>query len=406
MRHIPQLALVAALALGAVSWPLPAQAPAPARDFRIGKAEREALAALQTATAARDVSGARAAYSAAQGVALSGDTRYLAGSLLFKLGLDVNDRQLQLQGIDAIIASGAATADELPALYRNQAALAASANDNKKAGTALTKLAELRPDDVETLIALAQLRSNQKRPADALALLDRAIAMQKAGGQPVPEAWYKFAVRNAFDAKLAPQTAKFARDWIAAYPSPQNWRDAIGDYRDVGGLDKAADLDALRLMRFTHALAGERDYYLLADALTQGGYAGESKAVLDEGIAAKMVDPGKAGKGSKRPAAKKGAGGKAGLATADKAALAATTGASALKAADSNFGSGDYAKAATLYRAALQKGGVDANLVNTRLGMALTLSGQKAEAEAALRSVAGPRADLAGFMLVWLAQRA
>ena len=406
MRHIPQLALVAALALGAVSAPTAAQAPPAARDFRIGKAEREALGALQTAVAARDVSGAKAAYAGAQSVALSGDTRYLAGSLLFKLGLDVNDRQLQLQGIDAIIASDAAAPDELPALYRNQAALAASANDSKKAGAALTKLAELRPDDIETLIALAQLRSNQKRPADALALLDRAIAMQKAGGRPVPEAWYKFAVRTAFDAKLAPQTAKFARDWVAAFPSPQNWRDAIGDYRDIGGLDTAADLDALRLMRFTRALAGERDYHMLADTLTRNGFADESKAVLDEGIAAKMVDTGKAAKGSKRPAAKKGAVGKAALATAEKTALAAATGAPALKAADSHFASGEYAKAAALYRAALQKGGVDANLVNTRLGMALTLSGQKAEAEAAFRSVNGPRTDLVGFMLVWLAQRA
>ena len=55
--------------------------------------------------------------------------------------------------------------------------------------------------------------------------------------------------------------------------------------------------------------------------------------------------------------------------------------------------------------AALQKGGEDANLVNSRLGAALALAGRRPEAEAALRAVTGPRADLAGFWLAWLARR-
>src|SRR4030095_15728028 len=86
-------------------------------------------------------------------------------------------------------------------------------------------------------------------------------------------------------------------------------------------------------------------------------------------------------------------------------ALAAATGAPARAAADALFGRGDYAEAAELYQAALQKGGEDANLVNTRLGAALALAGRRAEAEAAFRAVTGPRADLAGFWLAWLARR-
>jgi hypothetical protein len=37
--------------------------------------------------------------------------------------------------------------------------------------------------------------------------------------------------------------------------------------------------------------------------------------------------------------------------------------------------------------------------------MALALAGQKAEAETALRAVTGPRAGLANYWLLWLAQR-
>ena len=84
---------------------------------------------------------------------------------------------------------------------------------------------------------------------------------------------------------------------------------------------------------------------------------------------------------------------------------AAGTGAQARAAADAFFAFGQYADAATLYQAALQKGGEDPNLVNSRLGAALALAGRRPEAEAALHAVTGPRADLAGFWLVWLAHR-
>jgi len=96
---------------------------------------------------------------------------------------------------------------------------------------------------------------------------------------------------------------------------------------------------------------------------------------------------------------------RAGLARARTQALAASTGAPALAAGDAHFGNGQFAEAAELYRAALQKGGADANVVNTRLGASLALAGQRAEAEAAFRAVTGPRADLASFWLAWLARR-
>ena len=79
--------------------------------------------------------------------------------------------------------------------------------------------------------------------------------------------------------------------------------------------------------------------------------------------------------------------------------------AAAREAGDAHMGFGEYAAAVELYQAALQKGGEDANLVNTRLGAALALAGRRAEAEAAFRAVTGNRADLAGFWLAWLARR-
>ena len=130
--------------------------------------------------------------------------------------------------------------------------------------------------------------------------------------------------------------------------------------------------------------------------------------MLDEGVSRGMLDDQRSPRS--RAADDRGPAGprreRAGLARLRTQALAAATGAQARAAGDAHFGHGQFAEAAELYRAALQKGGEDPNLVNTRLGAALALAGRRPEAEAALRAVTGPRADLAGFWLAWLARRA
>jgi tetratricopeptide (TPR) repeat protein len=222
----------------------------------------------------------------------------------------------------------------------------------------------------------------------------------------VSEAWYKYALSYALISKMTPQAMKFAHGLIAAYPSSENWRDVLLTYRDVAKPDPSTELDAMRLMRLNKALAGERDFLSLADMLNKAGLPGETKSVLDEAVAANMVDAARppAAQLRKTVSVKAAAETKA-LAAKEKAALAAANGTAALNAADAYFGRGDYAKSIPLYRAALQKGSVDANLANTHLGMALALAGQKAEAEAALKTVTGPRAGLSDFLLIWLAQR-
>ena len=70
--------------------------------------------------------------------------------------------------------------------------------------------------------------------------------------------------------------------------------------------------------------------------------------------------------------------------------------------ADAFMSYGDYAKAATLYRAALGKTGVDADLANLRLGIALARSGDAAGATSALNAVKGTRAGIAQMWLLYL----
>lgn len=421
MKLVSRIALGVALSLGATS--LVATAPAAAqkkkqeaaeqadkageRKLELSKEEREALRPLSAAVDAKDWAAATAALPAAQAAAQGADARYALGSLQLQVALGTNNVQMQAQAIDAMIASGGVPAADLPSFYKNQGALALNLGDNAKAEAAYTKWVELAPNDPNAAIALGAVKRDLKKMQEAVPLFERAITLQQAANQPVPESWYKIAFASAFDNKMGPQAAKFSRQLLAAYPTQTNWRDALLIYRETNRLDDAMNLDLMRLMRATKALNGERDYYELADALSQKGLPGETKAVLDEGAAAGAIDPKKAMFSSLiSNAAGRISEDKASLAGLATKAMAASAGKPALDTADAYFGYGDYAKAIPLYRAALQKGSVDANLVNTRLGMALALSGQKAEAETAFRAITGPRADLAAYWLLWLDQRA
>jgi tetratricopeptide (TPR) repeat protein len=383
-----------------------AQQGATAPQLQVTPQERAAIAPLQAAVTAQDYAAATAALPAAQAAAQSADARYAVANLQFQIGRGTNNMAVILAGSEAMIASGKVPQDQLGTLYKIIGAAAQSTKDYGKADRALTRYVELAPNDADGLVALAQNRFNQNLVPDGLALVERAIGVKKAAGQAVPEQWYKVAVNRSMTAKLTPQTLKLGREWIAAYPKPESWRDVLISLRELAAPDRDLEVDIYRSMRATKSLAGERDFALYVNALSNSGYPGEAKAVLDEAVAARMIDPAKAPFGQMQKSANaRAAADKPTLAAQEAKALAAATGTMAASIGNAYYGYGNYAKAIELYQAALRKGSVDTNLVNTRLGLALALAGRKPEAEAALRSVGGTRADLAGYLLIWLSQQ-
>jgi tetratricopeptide (TPR) repeat protein len=298
-------------------------------------------------------------------------------------------------------------AADLPVLYRNQGVLANAAGDKAKAEAAFARVVELVPDDAEALVTLAQVKNDRGKPAEAVQLMRSAIDAKTRAGQAADESWYKYALKVAYDGRAEPALAQAAqtlsRQLVAAHPTPENRRDALLIYRDTAGLDPAAELDLLRLMRASGALAGERDWYDLANGLYLASNYGEAKAVLDDGIARRAIDPAKAAFAELiRLNDARLTGDRAMLPDEEARAMAADDGALALRLGDVFYGYGEHARAIALYRAALAKGGVDANVVNTRLGAALYAAGDRAGAEAAFKAVAGPRAPLGAFWLAWI----
>ena len=404
---VSKAALAATLALGGLcATSLQAQQPpAQARALALSRDERAAIAALQMAAGGVDRAAQDSALAAARAAARGADARYAVAHYQLEIARARGDQAQVTQAVDTLVDSGLAQPDELPALLAHQAARAFSASDFQRADRLLGRIVQLQPNNPVALADHGQLKARMGDRAAAVALIQRAIAVNQAAGRPSPESWHLRALALAADNRMAPQAIALARGLVVAYPTALNWRDALLSYRELAPADPSLDIDVRRLLRASQALAGERDYIDYAQAATDAGLHGEAKAVLDEGVARGLLEPTKPAVAAAITAAnRRAAPDRAGLARLRTQAAAAAAGQPARVAGDAHFGHGQYAEAAELYRAALLKGGEDANLVNSRLGASLALARRRPEAEAALRLVTGPRADLAGFWLTWLAR--
>ena len=362
------------------------------------KTYNELIKALE-ANASADVS---AQVAAAHAAAKSPEEHYLAYQLQLKAAMGAKNEAEMGKAVAGMLSTGVAPAELQAPLHLANGKVKYNQKQYAEAAAEFQKVLQLDPANAEAKNLLTQTQLNSASPADAVAMLQKSIAEQSAGGAKAPEALYKRALSAAYKAKL-PAAVDISRQWVADYPTPANWSDAIRIYRNFHELDDAATLDLLRLARAAGALNGEADYDRYAYAALMKGYPGEAKTVLEEGIKAGVVNPNKSPFKEEIAQAKtKSAGEEASLDSSAKTALAGGTARAALATGDLHYTYGQYAKAAELYRAALKKSGADANLINLHLGMALARSGDKAGATAALNAVTGPRADIAKYWLAYV----
>ena len=384
----------------------PAAPAAEGRKYDLSKGARKAIIDLQKAVNAKDAAAIPAALAAANAAAKTNDDKFVIGQLRLKAAVDQKNGAEITASLEAMLATGAAAPDQRLPLETNLGKQYYNAKQYDRAATMFEGVLKLDPNNADGLAMLAETRNAQGRVPDAVALLQRGIAARTAAGQKPPEDWYKRAVALAYDAKQ-PAVFQLSRDWVKAYPTPTNWRDTLRIYQNMSALGDDVLIDLLRLQRASGALAGESDYYRYASTAFARGYPGEAKAVLEEGFASKAINRGKPiFRDILAASSSKTAADRASLAGLETAALASPSAKQAMATGDAYLGYGEYVKAAALYRAALTKSGVDANLANLRLGIALARSGDKAGANAALSAVTGPRADIAKYWQLYLSTRA
>lgn len=363
---------------------------------------QKAVIDLQNAVKANDVANIPAKVAAAQAVAQTKDDRYAIAQLQLQAAVAAKNDAAEAQAVDAIAASGYLPGDKVAGLYNAIGVQLYNEKQYGPAANAFQKAASLNPQDPEPQKLLAEALNSAGKRAEGAAALQKALQMSTAAGKKPDEALYKRAVGMAYEAK-SPNAVELAREWLAAYPGPDSWSNALAVYRNLDNPDPNNLIDILRLQRATNSLGGVGDYHAYAYEASNQNNIGEAKSVIAEGLASgkiKASDPVVQEiqgvlKAKPTPTA-------ADLATAEKGAREPQA---FLRVGDRYYGAGNYAKAAELYKEAMAKG-VDKNLANLRIGEALARSGDKAGATAALSAVSGPMADIAKFWLVYVQRQA
>jgi tetratricopeptide (TPR) repeat protein len=405
VKPVSRLAIAAVLALGAVASPVVAKEKpaAPAKGPNLSKEFRAAAQPLQKAMTAKDFAAAKAALPAAQAAATTPDDKYYTGLFGYQIAANLKDTPGTITYAQAMLDSGVAPVDQQGSINFLLGRETYFAKDYVKALAYLNESIRLGNKPPELLIMAADISFKQKQYLPGLAYAEQGITAQKAAGQPVPQDWYERALSAAYNAKSGPELVKWGGMLVKAYPTATNWRSTLVLYRDSKQMDGQITLDLYRLMRATKSIAGERDYYDYAAIASERGLPGEAKAVVDMAVSSDAKLATSKNLAELRSAAvPKIAADVASLAASEKAAAASPAARPTIGTADAYMSYGQYAKAIPLYRSALTKTGADADVVNTRLGIALAMSGDKEGARAALSAVKGARAEIAALWMIYL----
>ena len=380
------------------------QAPADekaAPKIKLSREAGKAIIELQKAVQAKDTATIPTKLATAKSLAKNADDKFAIGQLQRQAAIAASDWNSLVEATDYIAASGFVKGDIVAVLYNDTGVKLFNAKDQARAQQMFQKAVAADPNNAESqrLLAETQMAGN---PAQAIAAMKKAIAQAEASGQRLGEDSYKRAVQAAYNAR-SNDAVEISRKWAGAYPSKESWHNAVAIYRNMMQPEVEGTLDLLRLLRATNSLTTSGDYTLYATAASEQGNFGEAQAVIDEGVAAKIVDP----KSSLARDIINGLKGKPKPTAADleTAAKAAKTQSAMIAVGNRFYGIGNYARAADLYRSAASAGG-DASLANLHLGMALARTGDKAGATAALKAVSGTYAGIAAYWLMYVQQKA
>ncbi|RYD46608.1 MAG: hypothetical protein EOP60_18815, partial [Sphingomonadales bacterium] len=297
-RILSPLVLAAVAGTATVAWQAPAAAqkkekPAPAPKANYSKEFIAAYKPVETQAAAAGVDFATLKPSVPTLVAAAKtpDDQAAAGRMIYNIGAKTKDQALQLQGSEMVLASGKADATATGQFSYVAAQLAFIAKDYAKARTYAEGAikAGYTENSPELLISESYFSENQN--AQGLKYLGDAIAARKAAGQPVPEAWVKRALANAYNAKMVAEANQWAMIYARDFPSQSSWGDAISIAINNGNYAAPEMLDLLRLARKTNTMRTRGQYLEYIDAADPRKLPNEVLQVLDAGTAAKQIDP-------------------------------------------------------------------------------------------------------------------
>ncbi|MCW6529271.1 MULTISPECIES: tetratricopeptide repeat protein [Sphingomonas] len=416
MKTIYRAAIAAALLSGVGGVALVAPASAKEKDkkeeagkappLKLSKDVQPLAVKAQTALQAKDYATAEPIVQQVAAAAKSDDDKYIASVFQLqlavgKMGNQIDDNQIK-GPLDALIANPRTPQADQARFNYQRGIIAANAKQPQEAIAFFQRAQQLGYTDPNLPLQMVKIKMEGGDVAGGSADLQKAMDAQIAAGQKPDESLYRYAMAKTLQKRMIPDTIGWMKRYIAAYPNAKNWRDILFVYGLQQGsaltLDKGQKVDLFRLLRREKALADQYDYEIYAQYAIDLGLPYEGKTVIDEGRAAGKLPADSATANDLYRVAKQSIANEGSLDPLEGKAKAAANGKLAAGTADAHLGAGNYAKAIELYKVALQKGGVDADAVNTHLGIALAGSGDTAGAKAAFALVkASPRADIASF---------
>lgn len=347
-------------------------------------------------------------------LAATADDKLALGGLLFNAGITGKDYALQLQGAEMMLASGKTKPEDTGRYHLVAFQLANELKQYDKARANLQKAIDLgytapnlSASDLQ--MNMAELYFTENRNEEGLKYLSDAIASRKAAGQPVDAKFYRRGVAVAYTNEIVPQVYDFVEMWVADYPSPENWRDAVNLTRNLNDYEGAVLLDLLRLGKKVGTLKEKNDVIFYVESADPRRLPSEVKSVIDDAYASGVIPKGSDSWIEEQYKAASG------LVAADKAALPALerdANAAAAKlrtvmaAGDTFLSYGDYAKAAGFYEKSLTLADADRDTSLTRLGIAQLGAGNTAAAIDTFGKVSGPRAPIAKLWMAYAQQQA
>lgn len=426
MKSMSQLALAAALTAGLATPAFLAPAVAAKKEAPGPKFSPEFLKAAQPAQAAiqaKDWATAETQVAAAEAAAKNDDEKYTVAALRYDFeqnriaaqraanpSAPVDEAKL-VAPMQALLANAQTPADAKARYTFRLGSIAYSRNQFAVAQQYLSQAQQMGYKDENLPLLIAQSKVGAGDVRGGLAALDQVIQQSTAAGQKAPENYYKYAFSKANAAKMRPEAVSWLARYAAAYPTKEVWRAVILNYGlqqgSIATPDRDQKLDLYRLLRATGGLADQSLYSEYAFAAKDRGLPAEYLSVLQEGIASGKLAASSAAVKAQLADAQRQSKAEGSLAPLDTRSRAAADGKLAMQTADAYLNQSQWAKAADLYKVALGKGGVDADTVQTRLGIALARSGDKAGAQAAFGAVKGqPRAEIAQLWTAYVSQSA
>ncbi|MFZ9395232.1 MAG: hypothetical protein ACO25F_04115 [Erythrobacter sp.] len=415
------LASGAALVSGVVAEPAHAQREKKEKDKK--KAEpaavysKEFVAAFQPLQAVvnaptGDVASIKGQLPALAALSISPDEKSAAGGLIYNSGAKLGDQTLQLQGVKLMLESGKTAPDQIGRFNFIAYQLA---NAQKQFADARNFLQQAIANNFSTTgvtmadmqIAMAESFISEKRYAEGVDYLGRAITEAKAAGRKVDESWYRRGLSVSYNNKITPQVYDFATNWVADYPSATNWRDAINIARNLNAFDSAEMLDLLRLSLRVDALKEKYEYADYVEAADARRLPKEVKQVIELAYSKNHVSKDEIYLAdSLKTANTRLAVDQAELPAFERDARAPTAALRTVMAAGDTFLSyGQYAKAEEFYTKALGMPGVDSGAALTRLGIAQAEQAKFDAAIATFAKVGGKRAPISRMWTGYVKQK-